>query len=189
MASWLRFRRRVKRSSNIHSNCSCSTCGKILDFLRKSVHQMPLGKARILLDGDCPHVDFSKSLEYLYRPLPDTDYLNTLMYISGDSDHVRFKAEWKLPGELTPSTIPAVSAHMLVFRESVPHHVGNALILDQQRIDPGVFQGWISMCDETHGSKCRSMPLLVPEDNVMPRYLIDTRDNCIVKGSRRPLWR
>jgi hypothetical protein len=76
-----------------HSNCICSTCRKILDFLRNPVHQMPLGKARILLDGDCFHVDFFESLEYLYRPLPDTDYLNTLMYISGDSDHVRFKAD------------------------------------------------------------------------------------------------
>ncbi|KAF2134464.1 HET-domain-containing protein [Dothidotthia symphoricarpi CBS 119687] len=162
---------------------SCEVCAKILAFYVEPCEHaidIDLGKVQILLEGDCPHALYFKNVKYMYGPVPDYENLDLSLHKYNNETGIFFGVAYSTSDKRTWSTTESMR---LVYREDVINHPGTVSLLDTQWIDEGLVQRWIEICDETHGEKCKTIPLWRSEDAIRPTYLVDTVCGCLVLGS------
>ncbi|KAI9663146.1 MAG: hypothetical protein M1821_008194 [Bathelium mastoideum] len=161
---------------------SCEVCARILSGFTAPVdedYKLPMGKVATLLQGPCPHVKYLKNVERIHDTIPQGKQEDFgLRRWAGQTDIVLGVDYERENGGFWTTTRPM----NLIFRKEVLNHPGRALVLNPNWIDAEVVRGWISACNETHGMQCRSLPLLGDEERIQPMYLVDTKQNCVVRG-------
>lgn len=164
------------------AEAGCAVCAKIIACFPTPVKEdytRSMGKVASLLEGDCPHVDYFKRVQYMYGKVPEYEQKELFINHWPNETSVFFGCSHETKDINTWFT----SAQMeLVVNEDVPNHPGRALILDPQWIEPEVVRGWISSCHLNHGDRCKTLPLFRAEDDIRPTYLVDVLQKCLVKG-------
>ncbi|KAL8685313.1 MAG: hypothetical protein Q9218_007845 [Villophora microphyllina] len=133
------------------------------------------GKVADLLEGDCPHVNFFRNVNYTRNEYVDSYEEEELILRQWpDQTSVSFGLNdvWSITHTME-----------LVAKKEVSSHPGRALELDPQWIDDRVVRGWITTCDDTHDEGCKSRLLFRAEDSVQPTYLVDTLNDCLIQGN------
>jgi hypothetical protein len=87
-----------------------------------------------------------------------------------------------MPLRSSSTEVAYSSMWRLAYREDIDFHPGLAKLVNNHWIDANMVRNWISSCDATHGQKCRKGYFSRKEDNIRPKYLVDTTQNCLVNG-------
>ncbi|KAK2592919.1 hypothetical protein QQS21_009388 [Conoideocrella luteorostrata] len=139
-----------------------------------------MGKVALLLTGDCPHVEYFKHVRFKYGTGPGYEDNELRLRHWENSTSIVFDLLYQTTRGYDWSYTANVN---LVLRNNIPNHPGRALILDPNWIDTDRVLGWISRCTSEHGEKCQFLPLFKRVDTIVPLYLIDTIQNCLVPGN------
>jgi hypothetical protein len=153
----------------------CLVCTKIGYHFHYPTQDLELGGISSMLEGDCPHVGFFRSVEPFRALVPQAANM-TLRVSLWDLDTRRHNFVIE---NLDRTLVASSSLQSLLFRQGSMDHHRSGLIVDPEWIDGEVARSWTSRCDGTYGSRCKYFPSLRVENSTTPRYVIDTKDNCI----------
>ncbi|KAL8993206.1 MAG: hypothetical protein Q9169_006518 [Polycauliona sp. 2 TL-2023] len=185
-STWLRpqgLASASSRDSTIEPT-ACDVCAKIIQSFSIPVGEeaeIPLGNLASLLVGECPHVDMFRNLKLCHRRAPRYEEQEVVLWRCGSSftTATRFACSYWEKGHRVRTSSAGLE---LVARHDIQNHPGRALMLDSHWFSDGIIQEWISTCDRLHGDRCKTLPLMVNDDQVQPRFLIDTLRNCVVES-------
>jgi hypothetical protein len=161
----------------------CAVCSKLVEYLKLPPfiavpERVSIGTVEELLSSDCkahcalvdflesttPKEDISKVELRLCRPVDISSGVYLMSSIN--TEHSRVIAH----------------LHMLQQPDLSPR-IGRGLTLDRQWIDIDLLCRWKSTCLSQHGHKCESPYTAFTVPRVLPLWLVDTEQLCIVPGS------